>query len=149
MVSFTYVYVCVYFPPLFPYCLFKGMYVCPCLQFIFCIGIYSTLYWFICMSVHFCWKYSLWKESLQKQEFFHFFLIFPTSSSLPVSSWTTSTNLCTFRCEFVNILKHLLKSPKLIFDQFVRHFRQFWATLIFFIFYKKFCTPPNFFLGGG
>ena len=30
-----------------------------------------------------------------------------------------------------------LKSPKTTFDQFSRHFRQFWTTLIFFIFDKK------------
>ena len=37
----------------------------------------------------------------------------------------TSTNLCTFRCEFVNICKHLLKSLKIIFDQFSHHFQYF------------------------
>ena len=43
-----------------------------------------------------------------------------------------------------------LKSQKIIFDKYSRHFRQFRRTLIFFIFDKIFLYAPKFiFLGGG
>ena len=43
------------------------------------------------------------------------------------------------------------KSPKIIFYQFSRHFRQFWTTLMFFIFDNKILYAPqiNFFGGAG
>ena len=41
-----------------------------------------------------------------------------------------------------------LKSSKIIFDQFSRHFRQFWTTLIFSFLTTKFLLPPKFFWGG-
>ena len=38
-----------------------------------------------------------------------------------------------------------LKSQKIIFNQFSRYFRNFWTTLIFFIFDNKFLYAPQFF----
>ena len=42
-----------------------------------------------------------------------------------------------------------LKSPKLIFNEFSSHFKQFWTTLIFSFSTTIFCTPTNFYFFGG
>ena len=53
---------------------------------------------------------------------------------------------------FRNFLRGGLTNLKISFDQFSRHFRQFWTTLIFFHFWQIFFLRPQiifFFLGGG
>ena len=47
------------------------------------------------------------------------------------------------------LLKKGVKNPKIMFDQFSPHYRQFSTTLIFSFSTKKFCTPPKTFFWKG
>ena len=59
------------------------------------------------------------------------------------------TNIFLYGQQFYFFWGVGLKSSKIIFDQFSRHFRQFWTTLIFFIFDQKMLSGQQIFFGGG
>ena len=97
---------------------------------------------------HFWPIFSPFQAILKNFDFFHFWQNIFVRPPIILGGQKKSRNHFLYAPQF--FFWWGLKSLKIIFDQFSRHFRSFWTTLIFFIFDQKFFVcPPNFFWGGG